>query len=210
MGLDIELSKLQRKAWDELKQALKVLEKQYDETPKFNYDNRYDVLLRTDRDWAEYQDKITKKKMDLSIRLNDFDGSDIEVIDQIHESSAHAQIRRSIISNEKIRAIKNSSKWKRLYYAVKALQDEMESFWLVTDEIKRQRSTGIRSAEVLKRTKAIVNLRNRIEVYFREGKHRDHGEALSYEYAVQEGLNNLDSARDVLKNRKYGTFRERD
>jgi hypothetical protein len=175
-----------------------------------NYENKYNLLLQSEVDWSQYTDRATKKKVDLSIKLHDYEGTDLEVMDAMNQSMANTQVRRTVISGEKIKAIRNSSKWKKLYYAVKSLQEEMENFWLRTDEIKKQRSADIRNAEIFKRIKPVIDLRNKIEVYFKEGKHRDMGESLSYEYACQEALNNLDASRDTLKAKKFGVFKERD
>lgn len=210
MGLDIALSKFQTAQWKELLEALAILEEKYNSTKKYNYDKRYEVLLRSEKEWSKYEDVVSGKTLDLSI-THEFDAdADIAVLDAIHESTAHAQLRRTIISHEKIMAIKNSSKWKSLYKDAKALQAEMDAFWLKTDEIKKQRSTEIRNAEVLLRTKGIVDFRNKVETYFKEGRHRDYGEALSYEMGLTESLLDIDSTIKILMSRKFGTFKDRE
>jgi hypothetical protein len=208
--MDIDLSKKQRVELERLNQSLEDLKKIVEDSPKFDYDRKYDLLLRSESEWSGVKDKATGKRRDLSLQFSDFEGSDVEVIDQINENSARAQIRRKIISDEKIRAIRNTARWRKLYLAVRSLETEFTGFWVTTDEIKKQRSTEIRNSEVRKRIRPVLELSDRIEAQFREGRHRDSGETMSFEQAANEAINNLDAARDTLKARRFGTIRERD
>lgn len=203
--LEIVLSKSQTKSWEGLLAALEILEQSYNDTTKFNYDSRYKNLLLSEVEYRKFEDKVTGKIIDLSIDIPRFDTSDVEVLDGINHSMSQIQARRDRISKERIRSIQNLAKWRTMYYSVRALEDQMEGFWMTVDEIKRLKSKELREAEIGLRTKVIASLRRRVEVYFKEGKHRDQGEAISYEVAVKEELDNLDSKRDVVS-RKFGIF----
>lgn len=208
--LKIILSDEQKQDWKALREALATLQELYEKIPKPDYDKKYGILLMEESDWANHVDKVTNKKMDLSIKLPELDESDIEVVQQFNLSMDRTQLRRDIISKEKIRAIKSLSKWKTLYFNVKMLQDQMENFWLTVPEIKNLKSSELRTSEITPRVARVIELKGQIEVYFKEGKHKDHGEALSFETALTEELWNLDSKRDIIKKKLDLFSRKRD
>lgn len=206
--LKVTISESQKAERQELKDAFNTLEERYNKMKKPDYDEKYRVLLMNESDWEDYVDPVTQKKKDLSYKPPDFTESDIELIQSFNQAMDRVQLRRDIISSQRILAIKNMAKWKTLYFDIKSLQDQMESFWFTVIEIKALKSSELRSSEILLRTADVYELRRKVEVYFKEGKHKDHGEALSYEYAISEQLWNLDSKRDVIK-KKFEIFRSK-
>lgn len=199
--LDIVLSKSQNRIWGTLTDALDQLRATFEGMKAFNYEKRYAVLRMSEKDFKHFRDKLSGNDVDMSISIPRLDVSDLEALDGMNEALAQIQLRRDYFSRELVRSIENLATWKSIQKNAKDLEEEMRSFWMTVDEIKRLKSKELRESEIDMRIKGIIKLRSRIEVYFREGKHRDHGEAMSYEQALRITIENLDAKRDNASRR---------
>jgi hypothetical protein len=205
--LEVELSPSQQKMHDSLDEAMETLKNSFISMEKFDYNARYAALNRSEKKWAKHQDYEQDPPQDLSITPIRFDAADIEVLQDINKMQVNVGERISRLSKEKTRAQKNLSDWKTLYKSCKELKEEMEAFWMTVAEIRGMKSKEIREAEIMLRMLDMNRLFRAVSVYFWEGKHNDHGEALAYFEAVRDAIKSYDKEAEKVS-RQLSTFKE--
>jgi hypothetical protein len=182
----------------DIDEAYKVLAARYEELIGFNYEARYDALLRTETDYANYVvDPALNEVQDLSITMAQFDHPETMALQSVNKALLNISLRRDMISKEYIRSIRNLSSWQSMANDVEAFYQRAFDYLLTFEEIKWLKTIGDKAAEIHQHIPHILDLKNDVNRYFKKDGNFMNGEALSYRNAVKEVLEDLDMKKET-------------
>lgn len=174
------------------------LETRYNELLKFNYEARYEALLRTESDYESYLvDRGTGEVQDLSITMAQFDHPETQSLQAINKALLNISLRRDMISKEYIRSIQNLSHWQSLSNDMESFYQRAFDYLLTFEEIKGLKTIGDKSAEIHQHIPHIVDLKNDVNRYYKKDGNIVYGEAYNYRIAVKEVLEDLDMKKET-------------
>jgi hypothetical protein len=178
--------------------AFQALAGRFEELLQFNYELRYQALLRTEVDYENYVvDKGLNEVQDLSIHMAQFDHPATQSLQSINRALLNISLRRDMISKEHIRAIQNLANWQSLSNDIEAFYQRAFDYLLTFEEIKGLKTIGDKSAEIHQHIPHILDLKNDINRYYRKDGNIVYGEAYNYRIAVKEVLEDLDMKKET-------------
>lgn len=183
---------------ERIEEAYQTLSKRYEDLLRFNYEKRYEALLRTEVDYANYVvDKAMGEVQDLSITMAKFDHPESQSLQSINKALLNISLRRDMISKEYIRSIQNLANWQSLSNDIEAFYQRAFDYLLTFEEIKGLKTIGDKSAEIHQHIPHILDLKNDINRYYRKDGNIVYGEAYNYRIAVKEVLEDLDMKKET-------------
>jgi hypothetical protein len=186
------------KEMENIEEAFKILSTRYDELLRFNYEKRYEALLRTEGEYANYVvDKAMGEVQDLSIIMAQFDHPETQSLQAINRALLNISLRRDMISKEYIRSIQNLSHWQSLANDVEAFYQRAFDYLLTFEEIKGLKTIGDKAAEIHQHIANIVSLKDGVSRYYHKDGNIVYGEAYNYRIAVKEVLEDLDLKKET-------------